>query len=308
MSDNLPAVQGTALQSTLLQNITNFDKAMEIARALSQSNMVPATYRDKASGPPNVLIALEISQRMGLSILTVMQNLDVIQGRPAWSAKFQAGQVNASGKFRGSLRYEFEDRPEVKVDYEVYGKKDLQTGLPAEKIKKTATVKDRACRCWAIEAQTGEKIIGPWFSLEMAYRFGLFDRNGSQWPIDPENMLMKRAASRFVSNFCPEVTLGIMTQDDAADAIDVEFKPIETPPIVEPKNDTPAPAPETPAKGAAQKAPAEAPADKAPETPATGEAKTPPPISQPRADNAPSGANKAASAPPAPPVDPDCPF
>ena len=74
----------------------NFIMAMQMAKALAESTIVPQTYQ---KNPSNCLIAIEQAQRMRISPLMVMQNLYPIQGRPSWSSQFLIAQVNNSGKY-----------------------------------------------------------------------------------------------------------------------------------------------------------------------------------------------------------------
>ena len=60
----------------------NFIMAMQMAKALASSTIVPATFQKNDA---NCLIAIEQAQRLRVSPLMVMQNLYVIQGRPSWS-------------------------------------------------------------------------------------------------------------------------------------------------------------------------------------------------------------------------------
>lgn len=73
----------------------NFVMAMQMAKALSASTIVPAIYQNNSS---NCLIAIEQAQRMKVSPMMVMQNLYPIQGKPCWSAQFLIAQVNNSRK------------------------------------------------------------------------------------------------------------------------------------------------------------------------------------------------------------------
>ena len=50
----------------------NFIMAMQMAKALAESTIVPQTYQNN---PSNCLIAIEQAQRMNISPLMVMQNL-----------------------------------------------------------------------------------------------------------------------------------------------------------------------------------------------------------------------------------------
>ena len=86
--EHLPAVAAPAQQPAPLlafSSIENFEKAQRMAKALSTSELVPAMYKGE-KGIANCLIAMEVSARTGSSILAVVQNLNVIQGRPSWSS------------------------------------------------------------------------------------------------------------------------------------------------------------------------------------------------------------------------------
>ena len=81
----------------------NFIMAMQMAKALASSTIVPATFQKNDA---NCLIAIEQAQRLRVSPLMVMQNLYVIQGSPSWSSKFLIAAINNSGKFDMELQFE----------------------------------------------------------------------------------------------------------------------------------------------------------------------------------------------------------
>ena len=81
----------------------NFIMAMQMAKALASSTIVPQTFQKNEA---NCLIAIEQAQRLRVSPMMVMQNLHVIQGRPSWSSKFLIAAINNSGKFDMELQFE----------------------------------------------------------------------------------------------------------------------------------------------------------------------------------------------------------
>ena len=81
----------------------NFIMAMQMAKALSASTLVPREYQGNES---NCLIAIDMSQRFGASPFEVMRNLDIIQGRPSWRASALIGMINASGRYDMELQFE----------------------------------------------------------------------------------------------------------------------------------------------------------------------------------------------------------
>lgn len=163
----------------------NFTMAYQMAKALASSTIVPRDYQNNAS---NCLIAIEQAQRLGVSPMMVMQNLYVIQGRPSWSSKFLIAAINNSGKFDMELQFD---------------------------EKNDAEGKPYSCLCWT--QKNGRRVEGMEVNMDMAKAEGWLSKNGSKWRTMPKLMLRYRAASFFSSLNCPELTLGLYTQEEAAD-------------------------------------------------------------------------------------------
>ena len=60
--------------------ITSLDQAMHYAKLIADSDLAPKDYRGK---PGNVLVALQYGSEIGLKPLQAIQNIAVINGRPA---------------------------------------------------------------------------------------------------------------------------------------------------------------------------------------------------------------------------------
>lgn len=163
----------------------NFTMAFQMAKALASSTIVP---RDYQNNPSNCLIAIEQAQRLGVSPMMVMQNLYVIQGRPSWSSKFLIAAINNSGKFDMELQFD---------------------------EKNDADGKPYSCLCWT--QKNGRRVEGMEVNMDMAKAEGWLSKNGSKWRTMPKLMLRYRAASFFSSLNCPELTLGLYTQEEAMD-------------------------------------------------------------------------------------------
>lgn len=162
-----------------------FEAAQRMAKALCSSNLVPASYQ----GQQNIgsaLIALEIAQRLQASPLMVMQNLNVIHGRPAWSSQFIIAALNSCGRF-SPLRFD------------VAGDGD-----------------NRTCTAWATD-KSGERLEGPPVSIAMAKKEGWFGKNGSKWQSMPELMLRYRAAAFFGRLYAPDILMGMPSADEAVE-------------------------------------------------------------------------------------------
>jgi hypothetical protein len=159
-----------------------FNEVGNIAKVLSQSNIIPKEYQGNI---PNVLIALDMALRMRTNPMQVMQNLYVVNGRPAWSSQYIIAVINASGKYKHELKFEFS------------GKGDTLS-----------------CFAWTT-TQDGERLEGPKITMGMAKAEGWVDRNGSKWKTMPEVMIRYRAASFFGRLYCSDMIMGIYAEEEA---------------------------------------------------------------------------------------------
>lgn len=177
----------TTTQSiTAFSNAASFESAQRMALALVSSNIVPEQYRGK-DNIGNAIVALEMAQRIGASPLAVMQNLNIIHGRPSWSSTFIIAALNSCGRF-------------APVRFEVTGEGD-----------------DRSCIAWTTD-KTGERLEGPPASIAMAKAEGWYAKNGSKWKTMPELMLRYRAAAFFGRLYAPDVLNGMHATEEVEDA------------------------------------------------------------------------------------------
>lgn len=174
-------------------NIADFESGQRMAKALAESDIVPATYKGKLS---NCLVALEVAHRTGSSVLAVMQNLNIIHGKPSWSAQYIIAAINSSGRF-SPLRFSITEE----------GTTDLN--------KKP--IKNLVCYAYATDKSTGEILKGPPVSIATAISEGWYTKSGSKWPNMPELMLQYRAGTFFGRMFCPEILLGMKSEDEVRD-------------------------------------------------------------------------------------------
>lgn len=164
-------------------NKESFEHAQRVAKMLSQSDLVPVTFKAKIE---NCLIALNMAGRIGADPLMVMQNLYIVHGKPAWSSTFLIATLNASGRF-SPLRYE---------------ESDADGG---------------SCRAVATDLKSGERCEGIWVTMAMAKAEGWSEKAGSKWKTMPQLMRRYRAATFFTRQFAPEISMGIHTQDEVED-------------------------------------------------------------------------------------------
>lgn len=173
-------------------SLDGFEIAQRMAKSLASSTLVPKIYQGQ-EGLANCLIALELAGRMKISPMVVMQNMVPIHGRPSWSSQFLIGTVNACGRF-SPLRYIFDNEDEP-----------------------------TSCYCEAKDLASGEILRGEKITIAMAKAQGWWSRKDSKgaetskWPTMTGQMLRFRAASWWQRVHCPELSLGLPTQEEAID-------------------------------------------------------------------------------------------
>jgi hypothetical protein len=185
----------TQKSNSIFSTIASFEDGQRIAKGLASSDLVPAAYKNNI---PNTMIALEMANRLKISPFEVMQNLDIIKGKPSWSSTFIIASINACGRFK-PLRFEFVG---------------------------TQKTDEYGCRAYT-EDLDGNKLIGPTVTWLMVKSEGWLQKTGSKWQTMPELMFQYRAASFFGRLYAPDILKGMQTVDEVKDVvstIDVEFE------------------------------------------------------------------------------------
>ena len=192
-------------ESSIYQSTESFEFAQRQAKSLCESDLVPTNYKGQ-KGLSNCLVALEMSKRMNLSPLTVMQNLNVIHGKPTWSAQFISSQIIGCGRFKN-------------FDYVVTGKNE-----------------NLAVQCQATRLEDNKLIKGTTVSMKMAQQEG-WTRKNPKYQSMPELMLKNRAATFFGRQYIPDLLLGVQTSEEVVDIqpIDVTTGNVEV--VQEAKDD-----------------------------------------------------------------------
>lgn len=203
-----------------------FESMQRLCKMYANSDLVPESYRisDKkveSKAMANCMIAVSMAQRMNADHLMVMQNLDIIQGKPSWSSKFLIAIVNSCGKFE-RLEFEWEELGELRdVQFTDY---DWQNGrkIPVTKIVK-GPVKNLKCVAYTSLKGSDKAMKSTPVTMEMAIKEGWYTKAGSKWQTMPEQMLQYRAASFWQKIHAPELSLGLQTQEEVRDIVDVEY-------------------------------------------------------------------------------------
>ena len=173
MSNQLARTGGFALQPQ------NMGEAMEMAKMLSGSQMVPRSYQGK---PQDALVAMMMGTELGLNPIQSLQHIAVINGKPSIYGDALLALVQSHPKF-GGIEETFDDS------------------------KMTAY-----CTVWRKDGTKHTQA----FSAEDAKAAGLWGKQGP-WKQYPKRMLAWRARGFAVRNQFADALAGLITVEEARD-------------------------------------------------------------------------------------------
>lgn len=155
----------------------SLDEAMKFAELMSKSSIVP---KDFQNNPGNILVAVQWGMEIGLQPLQAMQNIAVINGRPALWGDSVIALVRSSPL----CEYVREEATEHSA---------------------TCTVKRRG------EAETSRT-----FTMDQAKKAGLLGKQGP-WSQYPQRMMQMRARSWALRDVFPDVLRGMPVAEEVMD-------------------------------------------------------------------------------------------
>lgn len=204
------------------QAIKQFEVTQRMAKMYSESTIVPDIYKGNVG---NCAIALDMAMRMKVNPLMVMQNLDIVKGRPSFSSKFLIATVNISGKFSP---LKFKKKILGKVGLVKY-RDNVWDGVTK---KNKQVIKDYdgsnldniECVAYAKDLSTDEILESDPVSISLAIQEGWYTKDGSKWVTMPQLMLSYRAAAFWTRIYCPEISMGFLTKEEVEDVEYTEVK------------------------------------------------------------------------------------
>ena len=159
----------------------NFGELVEFAKMAARSTLVPRDYLGK---PENILLAIQMGSEIGLAPMQSLQNISVINGRPAVWGDAMLGLCRQSPVCKDVVeRFEGEG-------------KDADRDL------------HRQAR--------GAEPIERRFSMDDAERAGLASKAGT-WQQYPKRMLQMRARGFALRDAFPDVLRGLICAEEAED-------------------------------------------------------------------------------------------
>ena len=199
--------QHTGLADNAFANRESFQALFDMGKMFASSALVPQNYQGK---PMDCAIAVDMSNRMGVSPMMVMQNLYVVKGKPTWSGQACMSMIKGSSEFTN-----------VRPIYT--GERNTDTW---------------GCYIQAEYKNTGEVVKGTEVTIKMAKDEGWYskkDKNGketSKWQTIPEQMLAYRAAAFFARVYIPNALMGVYVEGEAEDISAQEKQVNEVPNVM----------------------------------------------------------------------------
>lgn len=169
----------------ILASQASFEHMQRVAKVFCASDLIP-THLKKNNGA-DALLALQIAKRMNEDPVSVMQNIYFVSGKAGWSASYMIARANRSGVFKGPIRWKTTGEGENMV----------------------VTARGRLAE---IEGEDVEVSV----SMKMAKAEGWV--KNPKYGTMAEHMLRWRSATMLIRLYCPEVMMGMPTEDELTDS------------------------------------------------------------------------------------------
>lgn len=171
-----PNVPATRLNSPIA--LTSMSEAMELAKMMANSTLVPREFQKQ---PSNCLLVIMQAIRWEMDPFAVIQHTSVISGRPMYNGQLVAAVVNTRGNLRKSLNYAYGTDKEGR--YVIVSGQRRSDEKPKEvrvDLKKVVT-------------------------------------NNVQWTKQPDQQLAYHGARVWARRWVPELMLGVYSREEFPD-------------------------------------------------------------------------------------------
>ena len=185
----------------------NLDEAMHLSGVLSQSSIVPSSYKGKSE---DILVAIIMGSELGFSPIASLQNIATINGKPSIYGDAMLALVKNSPLCEDVIETTFK------------GEKQEDSGA-------VCTVKRK-----------GMEPVTVTFTVGDAIRAGLWKKAGP-WTQYPKRMLQMRARSFALRDAFPDVLRGLVATEEVEDYQEIDKdilkakkKPVKAAPMSNP--------------------------------------------------------------------------
>lgn len=176
------------------------EQAFRLAQAMANSKLVPKDYQDK---PDDILVAILMGHEVGLSPMTAVQSIGVVNGKPLLYGDGLLGLVMASPLYDGHEEYF-----SVSADGITFTRADI---LTPDHLKQ-----DTTCAVVGFRRKGIDDPFVRTFSVGDAKRAGLWTKSGT-WQTYPQRMLAWRALDFAARAAFPDVLKGLRSEAEVRD-------------------------------------------------------------------------------------------
>lgn len=168
----------------ILASRESFEHMQRVAKVFTASALIPDHL--KKNNGADALLALQIAKRMNEDPVSVMQNIYFVSGKAGWSASYMIARANRSGVFKGPIRWKSEGEGD---DLRVTARGRLAE-IDGEDVEVTVSLKMAKAEGWV---------------------------KNPKYATMAEHMLRWRSATMLIRLYCPEVMMGMPTEDELTD-------------------------------------------------------------------------------------------
>ena len=184
MSDTTPVLRARPTRALAPAPAAEADAQLDVAMRRAQAvasagDTIPRSYRGK---PGAVLLADEWARARGLDLLTALQTVAFIDGKPVIDATMQRALAKRAGYIAKVV---------------------------------AASVTEATVEVW----EGDEKLGTATYTIEEAKSAGLLGKNN--WKQNPKSMLVARATTQAIRWHAPDVMTGVFTEEEIDEPLDV---------------------------------------------------------------------------------------
>ena len=176
------------MSNAMILRPQSFDQLVRFSEMAANSELMPRDYKGK---PGNVMIAVQMGSEIGLAPMQAIQNIAVINGRPAVWGDAMAGLCKAHPNWMG--------------------------------MKEDVTGEGDAMKAVCEVHRKGDNPVTVTFTVDDAKKAGLWGKTGP-WQQYPKRMLQMRARGFALRDAFPDALKGLISAEEARDIPTDDFK------------------------------------------------------------------------------------
>jgi hypothetical protein len=200
--------------------LRDIESLYRFASAVANSELAPKDFRGK---PDSVMVAMQMGMEVGLSPMSALQNIAVINGRPSIWGDAQLAIVRSSGDLAAFEETETNDEiepifRELCFEDDASKRKAMKIQIAKMQAKLNKNAEDYGVSCFVLRRGFNEAFGR--FTVADAKKAQLWGKQGP-WSQYPSRMLKFRARSFLLRDQFGDALKGMLSREEAGDFIDI---------------------------------------------------------------------------------------